>query len=81
MKKILIGMGQLQYLSSFIIGKHEEKKIKELGKLPKLHGSHEIIKLESFTRNNEALEARLMDKKYLDHLDLSCHLEQMTLVP
>uniref|UniRef100_A0A0R0KM40 Disease resistance RPP13-like protein 1 n=1 Tax=Glycine max TaxID=3847 RepID=A0A0R0KM40_SOYBN len=67
------GMGMLshlQHLDFFIVGKHKENGIKELGTLSNLHGSLSIRNLENVTRSNEALEARMMDKKNINHLSL-----------
>ena len=53
------GMGMLshlQHLDFFIVGKHKENGIKELGTLSNLHGSLSIRNLENVTRSNEALE-------------------------
>ncbi|XP_028224399.1 putative disease resistance RPP13-like protein 1 isoform X2 [Glycine soja] len=65
------GMGMLshlQHLDFFIVGKHKENGIKELGTLSNLHGSLSIRNLENVTRSNEALEARMLDKKHINHL-------------
>uniref|UniRef100_A0A0R0KP70 Disease resistance RPP13-like protein 1 n=1 Tax=Glycine max TaxID=3847 RepID=A0A0R0KP70_SOYBN len=67
------GMGMLshlQHLDFFIVGKHKENGIKELGTLSNLHGSLSIRNLENVTRSNEALEARMLDKKHISHLSL-----------
>ncbi|KAL3027237.1 hypothetical protein AAZX31_03G039600 [Glycine max] len=67
------GMGMLchlQHLDFFIVGKHKENGIKELGTLSNLHGSLFVRKLENVTRSNEALEARMLDKKHINHLSL-----------
>ncbi|XP_014629591.3 putative disease resistance RPP13-like protein 1, partial [Glycine max] len=67
------GMGMLrhlQHLDFFTVGKHKENGIKELGTLSNLHGSLSIRNLENVTRSNEALEARMLDKKHINHLSL-----------
>ncbi|XP_040870318.1 putative disease resistance protein At3g14460 isoform X3 [Glycine max] len=67
------GMGMLshlQHLDFFIVGNNKENGIKELGTLSNLHGSLSIRNLENVTRSNEALEARMMDKKHINHLSL-----------
>ncbi|KAL3027248.1 hypothetical protein AAZX31_03G040600 [Glycine max] len=67
------GMGMLshlQHLDFFIVGKHKENGIKELGTLSNLHGSLSIWNLENVTRSNEALEARMLDKKHINDLSL-----------
>ncbi|KAL5096760.1 hypothetical protein RYX36_001087 [Vicia faba] len=61
-------LNHLHYLSYFIVGKHEEKGIKELGTLSNLHGSLSIKKLENVTNSFEASKAKIMDKKYLEKL-------------
>uniref|UniRef100_A0A0R0KLK3 Disease resistance RPP13-like protein 1 n=1 Tax=Glycine max TaxID=3847 RepID=A0A0R0KLK3_SOYBN len=67
------GMGMLshlQHLDFFIVGKHKDNGIKELGTLSNLHGSLSIRNLENVTRSNEALEARMLDKKRINDLSL-----------
>ncbi|XP_028224368.1 putative disease resistance protein At3g14460 [Glycine soja] len=67
------GMGMLshlQHLDFFIVGNNKENGIKELGTLSNLHGSLSIRNLENVTRSNEALEARMLDKKHINHLSL-----------
>uniref|UniRef100_A0A0R0KEM2 Disease resistance RPP13-like protein 1 n=1 Tax=Glycine max TaxID=3847 RepID=A0A0R0KEM2_SOYBN len=67
------GMGMLshlQHLDFFIVGKHKENGIKELGTLSNLHGSLSIRNLENVTKSNEALEARMLDKKNINDLSL-----------
>ena len=61
-------LSHLQHLDFFIVGKHKENGIKELGTLSNLHGSLSIRNLENVTRSNEALEARMLDKKHINHL-------------
>ncbi|KHN44890.1 Putative disease resistance RPP13-like protein 1 [Glycine soja] len=63
-------LSHLQHLDIFIVGKHQENGIKELGTLSNLHGSLSIRNLENVTRSNEALEARILDKKHINHLSL-----------
>jgi hypothetical protein len=41
-------LNNLQYLSYFVVGKHEDKGIKEMGTLSNLHGSFSIKKLECY---------------------------------
>ncbi|XP_057430698.1 putative disease resistance RPP13-like protein 1 [Lotus japonicus] len=60
----------LQHLSCYMVGKHEENGIKQLEKLSNLHGLLKIMKLENVTNSNEALEAKVRDKKHLDRLEL-----------
>ncbi|XP_058754765.1 putative disease resistance RPP13-like protein 1 [Vicia villosa] len=61
-------LNQLHYLSYFVVGKHEENGIKELGTLSNLHRSLSIKKLENVTNSFEASKAKIMDKKYLEEL-------------
>ncbi|RHN47696.1 putative leucine-rich repeat domain, L domain-containing protein [Medicago truncatula] len=62
---------RLQHLSCFVVGQHEAKGIKkELGTLSDLHGSLSIKKLENVNSSFEASEARIIDKKYLEELEL-----------
>ncbi|XP_072069214.1 putative disease resistance RPP13-like protein 1 isoform X1 [Arachis hypogaea] len=63
-------LNQLHVLSFFIVGKHEENGIQELGGLVNLHGSFEIKKLENIVDVNEAKSAKMMDKKHIDELCL-----------
>ncbi|TKY63575.1 putative disease resistance RPP13 protein 1 [Spatholobus suberectus] len=72
-KEMPKGMGKLnhlQHLNFFIVGKHEENKIKELGGLSNLHGSFSIKNLENVSKSDEALEARIIDKKHINSLSL-----------
>ena len=67
------GMGKLnhlQHLDFFVVGKHEENGIKELGGLSNLRGQLEIRNLENVSQSDEALEARMMDKKHINSLQL-----------
>ncbi|XP_058771537.1 putative disease resistance RPP13-like protein 1 isoform X1 [Vicia villosa] len=71
LEEMPVGMSKLNhlhYLSYFVVGKHEEKGIKELGTLSNLHGSLSIKKLENVTNSFEASKAKIMDKKYLEEL-------------
>nr|XP_012568623.1 putative disease resistance protein At3g14460 [Cicer arietinum]XP_012568624.1 putative disease resistance protein At3g14460 [Cicer arietinum]XP_012568625.1 putative disease resistance protein At3g14460 [Cicer arietinum]XP_027187801.1 putative disease resistance protein At3g14460 [Cicer arietinum]XP_027187802.1 putative disease resistance protein At3g14460 [Cicer arietinum]XP_027187803.1 putative disease resistance protein At3g14460 [Cicer arietinum] len=61
-------LNHLQHLSCFVVGKHKEKGIKELGTLSNLHRSLSISKLENVSNNFEASQAKIMDKKYLEKL-------------
>jgi len=72
-KEMPKGMGklnQMQNLDFYIVGKHIENSIKELRGLPNLHGSFCIQKIENVTTGEEALEARIMDKKHIHDLSL-----------
>ncbi|XP_047150464.1 putative disease resistance protein At3g14460 [Vigna umbellata] len=63
-------LNQLHNLDCYTVGKHKENSIKELGGLPNLHGWFCVQKLENVTTGEEALEARIMDKKHIYHLSL-----------
>ncbi|RZC18996.1 putative disease resistance RPP13-like protein 1 [Glycine soja] len=63
-------LNHLQHLDFFVVGKHEENGIKELGGLPNLRGQHEIRNLENVSQSDEALAARMMDKKHINSLQL-----------
>ncbi|KAL3027123.1 hypothetical protein AAZX31_03G032000 [Glycine max] len=61
-------LNHLQRLDFFVVGKHEENGIKELGGLSNLRGQLEIRNLENVSQSDEALEARIMDKKHINDL-------------
>ncbi|KAG5042167.1 hypothetical protein JHK85_006405 [Glycine max] len=63
-------LNHLQRLDFFVVGKHEENGIKELGGLSNLRGHLEIRNLENVSQSDEALEARMMDKKHINSLQL-----------
>ncbi|KAG4393206.1 hypothetical protein GLYMA_03G038800v4 [Glycine max] len=63
-------LNHLQHLDFFVVGKHQENGIKELGGLPNLRGQLEIRNLENVSQSDEALEARIMDKKHISSLRL-----------
>ncbi|XP_025631480.1 putative disease resistance RPP13-like protein 1 isoform X2 [Arachis hypogaea] len=63
-------LNQLLVLSSFVVGKHEDNGIQELGGLENLHGSLEIKKLENIVDVEQAESAKIMDKKHIDALCL-----------
>ncbi|KAL3027136.1 hypothetical protein AAZX31_03G032900 [Glycine max] len=63
-------LNHLQHLDFFAVGKHEENGIKELGGLSNLRGQLEIRNLENVSQSEEALEARMMDKKHINSLRL-----------
>ncbi|XP_020990377.1 putative disease resistance protein At3g14460 [Arachis duranensis] len=67
-------LNQLHVLSSFVVGKHEDNGIQELGGLVNLHGSLEIRKLENIVDVKEARSAKIMDKKHIDELCLEWSL-------
>ncbi|KAL4336537.1 hypothetical protein AHAS_Ahas12G0020100 [Arachis hypogaea] len=59
---------ELYVLSSFVVGKHEDNGIQELGGLENLHGPLEIKKLENIVDVEQAESAKIMDKKHIDEL-------------
>ncbi|KAH1068484.1 hypothetical protein GYH30_006162 [Glycine max] len=63
-------LNHLQHLDFFAVGKHEENGIKELGALSNLRGQLEIRNLENVSQSDEASEARMMDKKHINSLQL-----------
>ncbi|XP_016184951.1 putative disease resistance protein At3g14460 [Arachis ipaensis] len=63
-------LNQLLVLSYFVVGKHEDNGIQELGGLVNLHGSVEIKKLENIVDVNEAKRAKIVAKKHIDELSL-----------
>ncbi|XP_052111903.1 putative disease resistance protein At3g14460 isoform X1 [Arachis duranensis] len=63
-------MKHLHTLSSFVVGKHEDNGIKELGGLSNLHGSLEIKKLENIVDVKEAENARMTKKNLINELYL-----------
>ncbi|QCE03674.1 hypothetical protein DEO72_LG8g1699 [Vigna unguiculata] len=70
MPKRMGKLNQLQKLDLYIVGKHKENSIKELGGFPNLHGRFTIKKLENVTNGEEALGAGILNKKYINTLDL-----------
>ncbi|XP_020970397.1 putative disease resistance protein At3g14460 [Arachis ipaensis] len=63
-------MKHLHTLSSFVVGKHEDNGIKELGGLSNLHGSLELKKLENIVDVKEAENARMTNKNLINELYL-----------
>ncbi|RYR40619.1 hypothetical protein Ahy_A09g046370 [Arachis hypogaea] len=70
MPKKMSKLKHLNFLSYYIIGKHEENGIRELGTLDNLHGSFHILNLENVKNSDEALEAKMGNKKHLNTLKL-----------
>ncbi|XP_057744570.1 putative disease resistance RPP13-like protein 1 [Arachis stenosperma] len=56
----------LDILSDFLVGKHENNGIRELGGISNLHGSFELKKLENVVDAKEAKSARMIDKKHIE---------------
>ncbi|MED6208590.1 hypothetical protein PIB30_046714 [Stylosanthes scabra] len=71
MPKGMNKLKKLQFLSTYVVGKHEDNKIKELGALADLHKSIHIAKLENVVNSSEALDARMSDKDGIDTIALS----------
>ncbi|RYR71524.1 hypothetical protein Ahy_A02g005776 isoform B [Arachis hypogaea] len=73
LKEMPRGMSKLKhlnFLSGYIVGKHEENGTRELGALDNLHGSLCISKLENVNNSREALEAKIGNKKHINALEL-----------
>jgi len=70
MPKRMGKLNKLQKLDFYIVGKHIENSIKELGGLPNLSGRFSIKALENVTKGEEAIEASIMDKKHIYALSL-----------
>ncbi|XP_029146966.1 putative disease resistance RPP13-like protein 1 [Arachis hypogaea] len=70
MPKGMSKLKDLQILCHYIVGKHEENGIEELGELVNLQRSLSIEKLENVVDSSEAWKARMVDKKYISHLCL-----------
>ncbi|XP_025635682.1 putative disease resistance RPP13-like protein 1 [Arachis hypogaea] len=70
MPKGMSKLKHLNFLSGYIVGKHEENGITELGALDNLHGSLCISKLENIENSREALEAKMGNKKHINILEL-----------
>ncbi|QHO22303.1 Putative disease resistance RPP13-like protein [Arachis hypogaea] len=68
MPKKISELKELHVLSSFVVGKHEDNGIQELGRLENLHGPLEIKKLENIVDVKEAKSAKIMDMKHIDEL-------------
>ncbi|QHN76010.1 putative disease resistance protein At3g14460 [Arachis ipaensis] len=70
MPKGMSKLKNLQFLSDYIVGKHEENGVAELGTLDNLHGSFCIFKLQNVKNSGEALEAKMGNKKHINTLEL-----------
>ncbi|KAL4395419.1 hypothetical protein AHAS_Ahas02G0250100 [Arachis hypogaea] len=70
MPKKMRKLKDLQFLSDYIAGKHEENGIGELGELAHLHGSLCIQELENVKNSGEASNARMDEKIHLNALHL-----------
>ncbi|KAJ7982272.1 Disease resistance protein [Quillaja saponaria] len=71
MPSLLCKLTSLQQLSDFIVTiEHNRSSIGELGELSNLHGSLAIKNLENVVDANDAMEAKLREKKFLEDLSL-----------
>lgn len=76
LKSMPRGMGnliKLQTLRAFIVGKNDGCSIGELKNMNEITGSFCISRLENVSNAEEAKEAALSDKKYIDKLELRWH--------
>ncbi|KAL5556233.1 hypothetical protein UlMin_038469 [Ulmus minor] len=60
----------LQMLGTFVVGKDDGTNIVELKELSNLRGALIIKNLQNVLKTGDALQAQLMDKKYLEELEL-----------
>ncbi|XP_016173945.1 putative disease resistance RPP13-like protein 1 [Arachis ipaensis] len=70
MPKKMSKLKHLNFLSYYIIGEHEENGIRELGTLDNLDGSFDILNLENVKNSDEALEAKMGNKRHINTLKL-----------
>ncbi|KAL1369331.1 hypothetical protein AAHE18_02G188600 [Arachis hypogaea] len=70
MPKGMSKLNHLNFLSGYVVGKHEENGIRELGALGNLHGSLCISNLENVSNSREVLEAKMGNKKHINILEL-----------
>ncbi|XP_020992245.2 putative disease resistance protein At3g14460 [Arachis duranensis] len=70
MPKGMSKLNHLSFLSGYVVGKHEENGIRELGALGNLHGSLCISNLENVSNSREVLEAKMGNKKHINILEL-----------
>ncbi|MED6168474.1 hypothetical protein PIB30_011903 [Stylosanthes scabra] len=75
LKEMPMGMSKLTHLNyllgRYIVGKHEENGIRELGTLENLKWSLNISNLQNVNSSDEALEAKIGNKKDIDMLQLT----------
>ncbi|XP_029149397.1 putative disease resistance RPP13-like protein 1 [Arachis hypogaea] len=71
MPKGMSKLKHLRFLSDYVVGKHRENKIRELGALANIHQSISISKLENVVNSNEASMARMFAKDGIRYLELS----------
>ncbi|RYR70728.1 hypothetical protein Ahy_A02g005040 isoform C [Arachis hypogaea] len=70
MPKGMNKLKDLQFLSDYVVGKHEENGIGELGELANLHGTFYVQKLENVISSVAASNARMDEKIHLNDLSL-----------
>ncbi|XP_061347111.1 putative disease resistance RPP13-like protein 1 [Gastrolobium bilobum] len=63
-------LSSLQKLSNFVVGREHASSIGELGELSHLRGSLKIQNLKHVVDPNDAMKAKIKDKKNLDQLSL-----------
>ncbi|XP_057743730.1 putative disease resistance protein At3g14460 [Arachis stenosperma] len=71
LKEMPRGISKLKHLhtlSSFVVGKHKDNGIEELGGLSNLGGSFKIKKLENVADVRQARSARMSEKNHIDEL-------------
>ncbi|QHO51907.1 Putative disease resistance RPP13-like protein [Arachis hypogaea] len=56
----------LDILSDFLVDKHKNNGIRELGGISNLHGSFQLKKLENVVDAKDAKSARMIDKKHIE---------------
>ncbi|KAL5540480.1 hypothetical protein UlMin_043074 [Ulmus minor] len=61
----------LQKLDTFVVGKDDGTNIAELKELPNLRGALGVKNLQNVKKAEDALQAKLMDKKNLEELELA----------
>ncbi|KAL1366910.1 putative disease resistance RPP13-like protein 1 [Arachis hypogaea] len=71
LKEMPRGISKLKHmhiLDYFVVGKHKDNGIQELGGLSNLQGSFEIKKLENVVDVRQARSARMLEKNHIDKL-------------
>ncbi|QHO51736.1 Putative disease resistance RPP13-like protein [Arachis hypogaea] len=81
LKEMPRGISKLKHtpiLDYFVVGKHKDNGIEELGGLSNLEGSFEIKKLENVADGRQARSARMLEKNHIDKLSLEwCSDDEM----
>ncbi|XP_057742671.1 putative disease resistance protein At3g14460 [Arachis stenosperma] len=81
LKEMPRGISKLKHmhiLDYFVVGKHKDNGIQELGGLSNLEGSLEIKKLENVADVRQARSARMLEKNHIDDLWLEwCSDDEM----